>query len=61
MISRALAGEAGPAADRIALTAGTLLWMTGAAADVAEGIEQARGALADGRARALLERTTHPV
>jgi anthranilate phosphoribosyltransferase len=53
----ALSGGDSPAhRDALALGAGLALEVTGRVDDLGRGIEQARAALADGRARALLDR-----
>ena len=49
-----LAGEAGPAADATALNAAAALVVAGRAADLGEGLEQAREALRSGAAMATL-------
>ncbi len=54
-LERVLAGEEGPLADIIALNAGAALYVGGAAASIAAGVERAREALASGAARARLE------
>ena len=51
-----LRGEAGPAADIVALNAGAALAVAGAVSDVAEGVERARRCLTEGRAAERLER-----
>ncbi len=51
---RVLAGERGPHADIVALNAAAGLIVAGLADDLADGLEQARAALADGRAEAAL-------
>ncbi|MDQ4076386.1 MAG: anthranilate phosphoribosyltransferase [Chloroflexota bacterium] len=50
-----LAGKAGPAADQVALTAGTILTLLGAAADLADGLRNARSILTTGAAQRRLE------
>ncbi len=55
-IARAvLAGETGPRHDIVVLNAGAALWVAGAAADLAAGVELARKSLASGAAKAKLE------
>jgi anthranilate phosphoribosyltransferase len=49
-----LAGEAGPAADATALNAAAAIVVAGRAADLGEGLEQAREALRSGAAMATL-------
>jgi anthranilate phosphoribosyltransferase len=51
---RLLDGEPGPLADVVALNAGAALYVAGLAADLREGLEQARVALRSGAARAKL-------
>ena len=41
--------------DAVCLNAGPILWLMGKAKDLRTGVEQAKGILADGRARAKLE------
>lgn len=57
-----LAGQAGPAADMVLLTAGAALVVAGAANTIAEGIELARASVASGRAAetlSILARVSH--
>jgi anthranilate phosphoribosyltransferase len=56
MIEALLAGEPGPRRDIVVLNAGAALLVAGAAGSVRDGITQAEAALADGRARAALDR-----
>ena len=49
-----LEGQAGPHQDAVCLAAGLALEVCGLAADLPEGVAQARAALVDGRAAALL-------
>jgi anthranilate phosphoribosyltransferase len=51
-----LDGEPGPRRDIVLLNAGAALLVAGRAASLREGVAQAAAALADGRARAALER-----
>jgi len=51
----AIAGSAGAALDQAVLTAGTILWLVGAADDLAHGVEAARCAAATGGAQQRLE------
>jgi anthranilate phosphoribosyltransferase len=53
-IQRALANEDGPVRDVVLLNAGAALHCAGSAASVAEGVRQAREAVASGRALAKL-------
>jgi anthranilate phosphoribosyltransferase len=53
-LRRLLTGEAGPLADITAVNAAAALWVAGVAADLAEGLERAREALASGAAAAKL-------
>ena len=53
--AEAIAGQPGPASDQAAFSAGVILALLGAAADVAEGLARARQAAATGAARARLE------
>jgi len=50
-----LAGEKGARRDLVAINAAAALWVAGAAADLAEGLERARESLDTGAARARLE------
>lgn len=52
----ALSGQAGPAADIVALNAGAALYVAGRADSLTQGIAAARGILDSGDALALLER-----
>jgi len=61
VIHRTLEGERGPAFDQIALTAATLLWMTGAAPDVHSGLSTAADLLANGQVLRIIEETQHLV
>jgi anthranilate phosphoribosyltransferase len=54
-IQRALANEDGPVRDVVLLNAGAALHCAGVAASVAEGVRQAREAVASGKAAAKLE------
>jgi anthranilate phosphoribosyltransferase len=58
LIRGILAGETGPRADAVALNAGFAAVAAGRADSPAEGVAQAREALADGRAAGLLARLT---
>jgi anthranilate phosphoribosyltransferase len=51
-----LDGVPGPAADIVCLNAGAALYTAGVAASIADGLQQARAAVADGSARARLDR-----
>ena len=53
---RVLAGEAGPAADLVALNAGAAIFVGGGAEDLGGGIERAREAIGSGSARDVLAR-----
>ena len=53
-INRALANEDGPVRDIVLLNAGAALYCAGTAASVAEGVKQAREAVASGKAMAKL-------
>ena len=55
LIQEILDGAAGPRADAVALNAGFALAAAGVADSPADGLTRARAALADGRARAVLE------
>jgi anthranilate phosphoribosyltransferase len=59
VIRRVLEGEPSHAADQIVLTAGALLWMVGAEADIAVGITTARESLHKGHALNVLEQSKH--
>jgi anthranilate phosphoribosyltransferase len=52
---RVLGGEDGPLADVTALNAAAALYVAGLAANLAQGLERARGALASGAAARKLE------
>ena len=54
-IQRALANEDGPVRDIVVLNAGAALYCAGVAGSVAEGVRQARDAVASGRALAKLD------
>jgi anthranilate phosphoribosyltransferase len=54
-IQRALANEEGPVRDVVLLNAGAALHCAGVAASIAEGVRQAREAVASGKAAAKLE------
>ena len=54
-IFEALHGEPGPVHDIVLINAGTALYASGRAASIAEGLEQARAAIASGAARAKLD------
>jgi len=56
MLRGALAGEAGPAQDVLALNAGASIYVGGGAASMREGVEIAREVLASGRALATVEK-----
>ncbi len=53
-----LGGEAGAIADAVALNAGLVLELTGRAANLAEGVEQARAGLLDSLGLRVVERMT---
>ncbi|HKX54692.1 MAG TPA: anthranilate phosphoribosyltransferase, partial [Xanthomonadales bacterium] len=55
LIRQVFAGQQGPAADIVALNAGAALYAADIASSIAEGVEQARAALADGSAAARVE------
>jgi anthranilate phosphoribosyltransferase len=55
LIRQVFAGQQGPAADIVALNAGAALYAADVASSIAEGVEQARAALADGSAAARVE------
>lgn len=55
ILREVFAGASGPRADIVALNAAAVLWTAGRCADLAEGIEQARQVLGDGRASRVLE------
>jgi anthranilate phosphoribosyltransferase len=55
-VRRVLGGEPGPMRDVVVLNAAAGLVVGGAAADLAEGLEQAGRAIDEGRAAAVLER-----
>lgn len=52
-----LAGETHPASDQTAFTAGTILYLLGAAPSIADGLAQAQKALSSGAAMRKLEMT----
>jgi anthranilate phosphoribosyltransferase len=54
-LRRVLEGEPGPFSDLVAINAGAALVLAGRAADLADGLAQARAAIASGRALAALE------
>jgi anthranilate phosphoribosyltransferase len=54
--SAILAGEPGPRADLALINAGAAIYVAGGAGTIAEGLEAARAAVADGRAAGALER-----
>jgi anthranilate phosphoribosyltransferase len=56
IISRVLAGDEGAAADVVVLNAGAALFVAGRADSIADGMAQARRAIAAGAAAASLER-----
>jgi anthranilate phosphoribosyltransferase len=56
IIGQVLAAEEGPAADVVVLNAGAALFVAGRAESIADGMAQARRAIAQGTARATLER-----
>jgi len=56
IMRRLLDGEPGSVSDIVALNAGAGLFVAGRAANVEEGIAQARSALKSGQARAVLQR-----
>jgi anthranilate phosphoribosyltransferase len=56
VVRRVLAGEPGPARDVITLNAGAAILAAGAAASLAEAVEQARGAIDSGAAESVLAR-----
>ncbi|MFT4246677.1 MAG: anthranilate phosphoribosyltransferase [Pseudomonas sp.] len=55
MLLGVLDNAPGPALDIVALNAGAALYVAGVAGSIAEGIERARAAIADGSARARLD------
>ncbi|MGE3325968.1 MAG: anthranilate phosphoribosyltransferase, partial [Acidimicrobiia bacterium] len=55
IVRRTLAGETGPVRDIVSLNAGAGLYVGGAAASMAEGVDLARAVLDDGRALAVLD------
>ncbi|WP_440996493.1 anthranilate phosphoribosyltransferase [Arhodomonas sp. SL1] len=59
LIRRAYAGEAGPAADMLALNAGAAIYCAGLAGDVVAGVERAREVLAEGAAARRLDEFVH--
>ncbi|HHH13012.1 MAG TPA: anthranilate phosphoribosyltransferase [Thiolapillus brandeum] len=56
VIRSVLEDHAGPARDIVALNAGAAIYVAGVAADLKEGVEKARQALAGGEARNRLDR-----
>ncbi len=54
-IQEALENKAGPARDIVILNAGTALYASGVASDIADGVARAREAIASGEARAKLD------
>ncbi len=54
-IQEALENKAGPARDIVILNAGTALYASGVASDIADGVARAREAIASGEARANLD------
>ena len=54
-IKEALDNQPGPARDIVILNAGTALYASGVAADIADGVARAREAIASGKARAKLD------
>ncbi len=56
MLLDVLAGRPGPALDIVALNAGAALYTAGVVDDIATGIARARAVIADGSARARLDR-----
>jgi len=56
VIRSVLEDHAGPARDIVALNAGAAIYVAGVAADLKEGVEKARQALASGEARNRLDR-----
>jgi anthranilate phosphoribosyltransferase len=56
MIRSVLDDQPGPARDIVCLNAGAAIYTAGLAGDLAGGIEQAKEAIASGRAREVLER-----
>jgi len=55
-LRRVLRGEAGPLRDVVVLNAAAAIMVSGAAADLAEGIERARASIDSGAARRSLEK-----
>ena len=55
MLEAVLADEPGPARDIVVLNAGAALYAANVAPTLADGIERARAAIADGSARAKLD------
>ncbi len=56
VVHRVLAGSPGPHRDVVVLNAGATLLVAGRATDLLDGVEQARRAIDDGSAAAVLER-----
>jgi anthranilate phosphoribosyltransferase len=54
-ILEALDNQPGPARDIVILNAGTALYASGVARDIADGVGRAREAIASGKARAKLD------
>jgi anthranilate phosphoribosyltransferase len=55
VLSAVLAGERGPRRDIVVLNAAAAIYVSGKAADMAEGIARAQASLDEGAARAKLE------
>lgn len=55
IIKRVFAGDAGPAADIVALNAGAAIYVGGAATDLAGGVARAQAVIADGSAADRLD------
>ncbi len=55
VIRACFAGEPGPAHDIIALNAGAAIYVSGVAASLADGIDRAREAMANGAAQERLD------
>jgi anthranilate phosphoribosyltransferase len=56
IVKEVLEGETGARRDIVLLNAAAALWVAGAAADLAEGLDLARESIDSGAARKLLER-----
>lgn len=54
MIQSVLANNAGPALDIVCLNAGAAIYVSGVASSLAEGIQQAKAAIANGKAATVL-------